>query len=292
MLDHKPCRLRVAGFNHSVKLNPKAKKGDENQESAPLQLSLLAEGWSEKEVSGPQGSEFAIEIKNESGQAALLSLEQLEWDNQVLTAAHVTSMPEFRRDFTSEVLSPGQFVGMRSLAVLFTDVKDSTALYELVGDALAYGRVKRHFDVLQDILENHGGSIVKTIGDSVMAVFASPERAFEAALAIHPAMGEFNSTLKIDPHFVVRVSLHFGPVIAVNANGILDYFGRTVNIAARILSKGQGKDIILSEEFYREPFIKERMQQSHLSEEEIVTPLKGLGDDFRLFRLSMRAYVA
>lgn len=57
----------------------------------------------------------------------------------------------------------------------FSDLRASTTLYETIGDAHAYGQVNRHFDFLTDWIAKNSGSIVKTIGDAVMAVFHRPE---------------------------------------------------------------------------------------------------------------------
>ena len=65
-----------------------------------------------------------------------------------MTAAKVTAMKEFRHMFSSEVLAPGNQVGVENIAFLFTDLLGSTVFYEEVGDAQAYGQVRRHFEFL------------------------------------------------------------------------------------------------------------------------------------------------
>ena len=68
-----------------------------------------------------------------------------------------------------------------SLTFLFTDLKGSTALYERVGDLVAFDLVKEHFRVLNEIIASERGAVVKTIGDAVMATFVTPDRAVAAA---------------------------------------------------------------------------------------------------------------
>ena len=75
-----------------------------------------------------------------------------------------------------------QRLKITSLTFLFTDLKGSTALYERVGDLVAFDIVRQHFHVLQEIVAAEAGAIVKTIGDAVMATFPTPDRAVAAAL--------------------------------------------------------------------------------------------------------------
>ena len=75
---------------------------------------------------------------------------------------------------------------------------------------------------------------MKTIGDAVMAVFPRPEAAVQAALEMQQKIGAFNRAHHIEPPLVIKLGVHQGPMIAINANNRLDYFGRTVNIAARV----------------------------------------------------------
>ena len=66
--------------------------------------------------------------------------------------------------------------------MLFTDLKDSTALYDRIGDLSAYSQVQRHFERLLDVTVRHNGAVVKTIGDAIMAAFVTPADAVSAAL--------------------------------------------------------------------------------------------------------------
>jgi len=167
----------------------------------------------------------------------LFRLESLTWREVAATAAEVTTLGEFRRHFGSEVLAPGMELDVRQLVVLFTDLKGSTKLYAQQGDAPSYARVRAHFAQLTELIEAHQGAVVKTIGDAVMAVFSDPADALRAALAIQRVPGALT----------IKLGLHAGPALAVGANGQLDYFGHTVNVAARIQQESEGGDIVLTE---------------------------------------------
>ncbi|MBA2564992.1 MAG: hypothetical protein H0V09_06170, partial [Gemmatimonadetes bacterium] len=128
--------------------------------------------------SGAEPLSFApgsvLRITNAGREPLVAMLEREAWDPDATTAAEVTTLQEFRDLFSSEVLAPGQEVGVSSVALLFTDLKDSTSLYEGVGDAPAFGRVNRHFEYLRERIAARGGAVVKTIGAAVSGARCEP----------------------------------------------------------------------------------------------------------------------
>ena len=179
-------------------------------------------------------------------------LEEVNWTGQETTAAQVTALQEFRDLFSGEVLAPGQQVAVRDIALIFSDLKGSTSLYEVVGDAPAYSRVNKHFEFLRKEIVEHQGTVVKTMGDAVMGAFYRLEDAAAAALRIQREIGPWCEAQGISPPLVLKTGLHHGPVIAVSANGQLDYFGRTVNVAARLGAESTGGDVVLLKEVLEE----------------------------------------
>jgi class 3 adenylate cyclase len=145
-----------------------------------------------------------------------------------LTAARLLTNQTFRELYGGDLLSLQQKLKITSLTFLFTDLQSSTELYEKVGDLSAYDLVQNHFRVLQDIVAGEGGAVVKTIGDSVMATFISPLPAMRAALRMREAIGGIEGGLAL------KIGVHEGPCLAVMLNDRQDYFGQTVNIAARV----------------------------------------------------------
>jgi class 3 adenylate cyclase len=120
--------------------------------------------------------------------------------------------------------------------VLFADVSGSTKLYEMVGDKAAHEAIDLCVKLFSALTEQHGGRVVKTIGDEVMAVFLRPGEAAKAAVDIQLGMSEMAPVDKV--RLGVRVGMHFGPVVERDG----DVFGDTVNLAARLTemaSKGQ-----------------------------------------------------
>ena len=79
-------------------------------------------------------------------------LEQTAWSSQAVSASLVTALDEFRQLFSSQVLAPGIGVSIRNLTFLFSDLKDSTMMYDTIGNSPAYARVRDHFDVMKAII--------------------------------------------------------------------------------------------------------------------------------------------
>lgn len=145
-----------------------------------------------------------------------------------LTAKRLLTNQIFRDIYRTDTLDVDQGLKLTSLTFLFTDLKGSTELYDRVGDLVAYDLVREHFRVLNEIVASEQGAVVKTIGDAVMATFPTPDRAFAAALRMR------ESVRKIKNDLLIKIGIHEGPCLAVTLNDRLDYFGQTVNIAARV----------------------------------------------------------
>jgi adenylate cyclase len=225
-----------------------------------------------------------LTVENATDISLLVVLEQTAWSAQAASAALVTSLTEFRQLFSSEVLAPGLGVAIRNLTFMFSDLKDSTMIYDRIGDSPAYARVRDHFEVMSGIIGRWRGALVKTIGDAVMAVFTSAEDAIEASVEIQRefTQGQIASG---NPALHVKLGLHRGPCIAVNANDLLDYFGSTVNIAARVQSASIGGDIVVTPEIMDDPGVRRVLEREAPRVETFRRELKGFSQAFTLSRL-------
>jgi len=248
------------------------------------QVTLSKSGWSQQALHVRE--RFSLELKNDTDAEQLLILERLEWSDQATTAAEVTALQMFRDLFASEALRPGERISVGTLTILFTDLRHSTQLYREIGDATAFGRVMSHFDVVKKSIAEHDGAIVKTIGDAVMAVFRSAADGLSAMLEAqrllaNPADGSMPLALK--------AGLNTGPCIAVTLNDRLDYFGSTVNMAARLEGLSSGSDVIISGTVYEDARVRELIESRGLSAVEFDMSLKGFDDErFELWRVSHR----
>lgn len=222
-------------------------------------------------------------IINETEQDLILVVENMAWTSHMTTAREVTALQEFRDLFSSEVLSPGTQVKVEFLTLLFSDLKGSTVLYEKSGDASAYAQVRHHFELLTEKTQANKGAIVKTIGDAVMAVFTSPLDGLKAAYDIQKAFLDFNE--KNGYALTLKVGLHTGPAIAVNSNDRLDYFGRTVNIAARVQGMSHGEDVVLSQSMREDSAVQAFIDEFIKDFEDFHAELKGIEEEMALTRL-------
>jgi class 3 adenylate cyclase len=285
-LPAEPLRCRTIKNNVSLEIEPEAKSG-----VTELKLTFDGKAWkSGSPVFRPGPA--VIAIANESDSPATVDLECLVWKSQAVTAAYVTCLQEFRSLFALEILAPDKQVGVRSITILFSDLKASTELYERIGDAPAFSRVQRHFDYVLGIVERHHGAVVKTMGDAVMAVFSDPGQALEAALTLQSGLEEFCRNAGIEPSLSVKLGIHCGSAISLNANGTLDYFGRTINIAARLQAKSDGDDIVVSSEFLEDERVRAALARLPIPLRPFRSRLKGIDGDQLLYRMRLNRKTA
>jgi len=248
------------------------------------QVTLSNNGWSEEPLQ--VNEQVTLNLQNETGAEQLLILERLEWSDQATTAAEVTALQMFRDLFAAEALRPGEQISVGTLTVLFTDLRNSTQLYREIGDATAFGRVMSHFDVVKKSIADHDGAIVKTIGDAVMAVFRSAADGLCAMLEVQQALAEPSDGSR---PLQLKAGLNTGPCIAVTLNDRLDYFGSTVNMAARLEGLSCGADVIISRSVYEDAKVQQLIESDQFSAEPFDMMLKGFEDErFELWRVSRR----
>jgi class 3 adenylate cyclase len=169
-----------------------------------------------------------------------------------LTAKRLLTNQTFRDIYRTSTLDIDQRLKITSLTFLFTDLKGSTDLYERVGDLVAFDIVKEHFRILHEIIAAESGAVVKTIGDAVMATFATPDRGLAAALRIREAMRALNEQRQNDD-LLLKIGIHEGPCLAVTLNDRQDYFGQTVNIASRVQCLAVSRSILATDPVARLP---------------------------------------
>ena len=214
-----------------------------------LDLDFSIDHWSDEEPT--LGNDAHIRVKNPSDRRHLILLERMAWSDQALTAAEVTTLQTFRDLFSDEALRPGERISVGSLAILFTDLTASTQYYREVGDAVAFGQIMDHFELVKTSVSAHGGSIVKIMGDSVMAVFLDPEAALLSSQTIHRRLSDADKGGALQ----IKASIHYGRCIAVTIDGRLDYFGSTVNLASRLLGLAASGQVVMSDSVLQDPGI-------------------------------------
>jgi class 3 adenylate cyclase len=130
----------------------------------------------------------------------------------------------------------------RPVTLMFTDIVGSTEIFETAGDIAGRQMIQTHNDLLFPIIADHGGSIIKTIGDSIMASFAEPAKGVACAMRLQEALVSHNELQDPQSRIRVRMGLHYGKAVMEEK----DLFGDMVNTAARVESKADGEEILIS----------------------------------------------
>ncbi|MCB0166985.1 MAG: adenylate/guanylate cyclase domain-containing protein [Anaerolineae bacterium] len=225
----------------------------------------------------------SLTITNPASYPQQLFIERADWYNNAATATRVTALQQFRDLFSDEVIRPDEEIGIQGMSILFSDLVGSTAMYNRWGDAASYALVREQFAFLQRVVRHNNGAIVKTIGDAIMAAFADPADGVGAALAIQQEIYDFNA--RHSEPLLIKLGLHYGPCIAVNLNGRLDYFGTTVNLAARLEGQSKGGDLVISEAVRTEPGVASVLDREPVMITPFETSIKGFDDHFCLYRV-------
>lgn len=196
-----------------------------------------------------------------------------------LSAKRLIHSTTWRRLFGDDLPLSDSALTVRDVAILFTDLKGSTALYQRVGDLAAWSLVFRHFHCVQRVVEECGGVWVKSIGDAVMASFMAPEDAVKAARAMLRAV----SALDANGDLSLKIGVHAGPAIVVAMNGALDYFGHTVNLAARVQGLAQAGEVCVSDSVYQIPAVSQLLAGAHA--ERMDAELRGIAATETVWRI-------
>jgi len=199
-----------------------------------------------------------------------------------LTAKRLLTNQTFRDIYRTDTLDVDQRLKITSLTFLFTDLKGSTDLYERVGDLVAFDIVKEHFRLLHEIIAAESGAVVKTIGDAVMATFATPDRAIAAALRMRKAMRTLNEKHESED-LLVKIGIHEGPCLAVTLNDRQDYFGQTVNIAARVQGLAVSRSILATGSVIDHPQVSELLQTDGIEPTARRLPVRGIAEELVVY---------
>lgn len=201
-----------------------------------------------------------------------------------LTAKRLLTNQTFRDIFRTDTMDVDQRLKITSLTFLFTDLKGSTQLYERVGDLAAYDLVRHHFRVLNEIVGTETGAVVKTIGDAVMATFPTPDRALSAALRMREAMQKINAE-RGSEDLLLKIGIHEGPCLAVTLNDRQDYFGQTVNMAARVQSLASSRSIFATGSIVEDAASTKILESSGLHPVQQRASLRGITDEMLVYEI-------
>jgi class 3 adenylate cyclase len=210
--------------------------------------------------------------------------EMLGKRKPILTAKRILSNQTFRDLYKADNLDIDQRLKITSLTFLFTDLKGSTALYERVGDLAAFDLVRAHFRALLAIIASEKGAVVKTIGDAVMATFIRPEHALAAGLRMRAAMKDLNAERGRED-LIVKIGIHEGPCLAVMLNERQDYFGQTVNVAARVQSLSTHQEIHITGPVIGTPEVAGILEREAIRPIQKEAALRGIADKVVVYEI-------
>lgn len=167
-----------------------------------------------------------------------------------------------------------------SATVMFTDIVGSSALAEAIGDTRWAEIISDHLSLVEELLEQYGGRLVKTMGDGTMSIFTSAGRALKAASELQKAIDATEG----EPKLTMRVGINTGDIVEAGD----DFLGTVVNKAARIASVADPSEIRVSD--------ATRAMVGGAKDYKFGSPvavaLKGLDGEHLLYRLDWRKEVS
>ncbi|MFO0595423.1 MAG: DUF5939 domain-containing protein [Myxococcaceae bacterium] len=228
--------------------------------ASTIDLTAIEAGLAPHDVAIAAGP-LTVRVTNRGKVPVGMMLTEVDWDGMMavlkrapntmhpfLTAKMLLNNQTFRDLFRVQTLDADLRLRLRSLTLLFTDLKGSTELYDRTGDLRAWTFVRDHFKVLSEAVKRNRGAIIKTMGDAIMAAFNEPTDAVKAAVEMMSGMEALNAGMKKEGHDTgLKVGVHEGPALAVTSEERLDYFGQTVNIAARVQALASAGEIYLTQ---------------------------------------------
>ena len=274
-----------AGFVLQVGTEPIA-------EPQRMHLTYVGTGYQPEQAALAPGP-VALEVENPTSTRGVLAILQVPPNDEdellhfdpYLTGKRLLTSQTFRSLFRSEVVGGAQGLAIRDIALLFTDIRGSTALYQRIGDLNAFQLVQQHFDLLRETTVRHAGAIVKTIGDAVMAAYPDAALAVGAALEMRGAIERFNEAQPERP-VSLKIGIHHGAAIAVTLNDELDYFGQTVNIASRVQEMADAAEIWITEDVWRYPGVHALLEP--YPTEQRTAEFRGIEQPMTVVRISGR----
>ena len=163
------------------------------------------------------------------------------------------------------------------ITIMFSDIEDSSSLYENLGDLRAHELIRVHNEIIRHQVTAHRGVEVKAFGDSFMVAFPSARRAALCAIATQRSFAAYCESHPDQP-LRIRMGLHVGEAINESA----DYFGKAVILAARIAALAQGGQILVSSTFHDLTASAGDLRFASIGDKQ----LKGLAGIYNIFEVS------
>lgn len=196
------------------------------------------------------------------------------------SALTLTEMIRVREHLSEEITRKFE----RRMALAFSDVVGSTNYFARFGDGAGRALQQRHIDLLQEVLPAAEGRIVDTAGDGAFMCFPTTDQAVEALSSLHAKLRDLNATREPDHHLLVRVGIHFGPVLT---DGEV-VTGDSVNLCARVTATVDPSSIRVTKAAFTELASARRQRCKALAP----VTLKGITNPVEVLELAWREPIA
>ncbi|MCM2374954.1 protein kinase domain-containing protein [Aporhodopirellula aestuarii] len=196
----------------------------------------------------------------------VVRLERMIVRDDVVTAAMASANPLFRQLFPNQSFAVSNPVETEMMTFLATCINDVDELYASMGEAQAYSAINDHHALLSVVVAGCGGTVVKTIGEKMLAVFAVREDAVTAAVRIRRSIQDSG-------HQPIQLGLgiHSGATLVTTQNNQLDYFGSTVRAVFAIPELASG-DTLITEAVYTDPSVADQLREISNQVEQLDLP--------------------
>jgi class 3 adenylate cyclase len=263
------------------------------------QVDLLPSGFSPREMVLPLGI-HKIQIKNRSREVLgiiilspnMKKLHQIAkefptYRQPYFSAKMLLNTQSFRDLYRTQDLSDDLSLNIKSLTIMFTDLRGSTEMYDRAGDILAYQLVQEHFKILIETVRKYSGTVVKTMGDAIMATFSNPEDGFLTSLEMMTKIESMNIRWREKGYEIgLKVGIHEGSALAVVNDERLDYFGHTVNVAARVQGLAKAGEVWITDRVFSSYAVENLVSKNQLKLERNTAMLKGIGEEAVVYKLT------
>lgn len=199
-----------------------------------------------------------LTLTNEYSHSLIVRLERTITRNETITAAEAMRLPVFQQLFPSETISRDRLSNLSTCTLLGLRISNELDLFVTLGDAATCHRVRQVLETCRLTIETHGGKLVKESDDRILAAFPQATSALRTALELHTLVG--TGVVENEPR--VQLAMHRGMAMSTSINGRLDYFGRAVSLANRLLDSSDAR-FVVSQEIAQDDDCRELLAEAH-----------------------------
>ena len=218
--------------------------------AAPSAVEFNLSSLSDNHARTLRAGRQSLTLVNDLGNLQVVRLERTISRTDVVNAAMVSANPVFRKLFPEQNFAGDNPIETEVLSLLTSTIASVDKLYNELGDAEAYKLIHEHHKTITSVVAAAGGTVVKTMGEQVLAVFQRREQTVKAAIQIRESLDDqFAIPLEIG------IGIHCGPTLVTTQNSRLDYFGATVRAASSLPALASA-DTLVTEAVYSDVSVR------------------------------------